>query len=384
MNTEQWLSRLIAIDTTSRESNLDLIYIVQDWFLQHGIIPRLIYDPEEPKANLLATLPAHDGSIQGGIVLSGHTDVVPVDGQEWDTNPFAAVKKGDAIYGRGACDMKGFIAVALALLPEFQQLKLAHPVHFAFSYDEEIGCRGAPYIIEDMIEQGLKPKACIVGEPTNMRPVVAHKGIQGFRCHIHGRAAHSSLTPQGCNAIEYAARMICHIRDTADQLRQQGPFDSHFDVPFTSISTNMIQGGTASNIIPDSCEFHFEFRHLPEVSPRIIKDKINEYAQQILLPNMQREFAGAKIDIDELASAPSFEAIDESEVVRLAREILDEKDIVKVAYATEAGQFQHADIPTIVCGPGSIEQAHRPNEFVLVEQLEKCEQFLRKIVGGLS
>lgn len=380
MDTLAWLSRLVAFDTTSRNSNLDLINTVQEWFAQHHIISRLIYDPDQPKANLFATLPARDGSTKGGIILSGHTDVVPVDGQEWDTNPFELVVKGDKAYGRGTCDMKGFIAVTLALLPEFLQMKLAHPVHFAFSYDEEIGCRGAPLMIEDLLEEGVQAQACIVGEPSDMRPVIAHKGIQGFRCRVHGRAAHSSLTPQGCNAIEHAARLICYIRDLADQMSKEGPFDKDFDVPYTSISTNMIHGGIAHNIIPESCEFAFEFRHLPQVKPSSIRDKIDEYAQKELLPNMQREYADAAIEIDAVAMAPSFESMTESDIVKLAREVSGVKDIVKVAYATEAGQFQNADIPTIVCGPGSIEQAHRPNEFVKLEQLKKCEGFLRKIV----
>lgn len=383
MDTLAWLSRLIAFDTTSRHSNLDLINAIQDWFAQHQIISRLIYDPEQPKANLFATLPARDGNKKGGIILSGHTDVVPVDGQKWDTNPFELVVKDDKAYGRGTCDMKGFIAVALALLPEFQQLQLAHPVHFAFSYDEEIGCRGAPLMIEDLLEEGVQAKACIVGEPSDMRPVIAHKGIQGFRCRVHGHAAHSSLTPHGCNAVEYAARLICYIRDLADQIGKEGPFDNYFDVPHTSISTNMIHGGIAHNIIPESCEFAFEFRHLPQVKPSMIREKIAEYAQKELLPNMQREYAEAAIEIDHVAMAPSFESIEDSDIIKLARKVSGVKDIVKVAYATEAGQFQNADIPTIVCGPGSIEQAHRPNEFVKLEQLEKCEEFLRKVVMGL-
>lgn len=379
MNTIEWLAKLVSFDTTSRNSNLALIHEMQAWFERHGIIPRLIYDPEQPKANLLATLPAQDGSTHGGIILSGHTDVVPVDGQAWHSNPFELLKKEDRVYGRGTCDMKGFIAVALALLPELQQKKLTHPVHFAFSYDEEVGCRGAPYIIEDLFELGIHANACVVGEPTNMRPVVAHKGIQGFHCRVHGRAAHSSLTPQGCNAIEYAARLICFIRDLADQMRVQGPFDQCFDVPYTSISTNMIQGGIANNIIPELCEFAFEFRHLPQVKPQLIRDKINAYAQQELLPKMQREFANATIEINNSAIAPSFEAITEAEIAKLACKITGEREVLKVAYATEAGQFQAAGIPTIVCGPGSIEQAHTANEFVTIEQLHKCEEFLRKI-----
>jgi acetylornithine deacetylase len=380
MNAQEWLSRLIAFDTTSRNSNLPLIDDVNNWFSHHHITTRLTYDPTQQKANLFATMPARDGNTQGGIILSGHTDVVPVDGQAWETNPFEAVQIEDKIMGRGTSDMKGFIAVVLALLPEFQKLSRREPIHFAFSYDEEVGCLGAPLLIADFQEIGIKPSACIVGEPTEMRPVVAHKGIQSFRCRIRGRAAHSSLTPQGCNAIEYAAKFINYLRDFADELRQ-GPVDAHFDVPFTSISTNMIHGGIANNIIPAECEFSFEFRHLPQVEPRHIINKITTYAEQELLPQMQREHAVTQIDIDAMGAVPSFESSPEAVIYKLARDITKETDIRKVAYATEAGLFQQVNIPTIICGPGSIEQAHRANEFVSLEQLEKCAVFLKRLVG---
>jgi acetylornithine deacetylase len=380
MNTLEWLSQLIAFDTTSRNSNMELIDHVQEWFKQHDLLMRLTRHPNEEKTNLFATLPAHNGSMDGGIVLSGHTDVVPVDGQQWNTNPFAAVQHDGKVYGRGACDMKGFLAVALALVPEFRKLKLSCPVHFALSYDEEIGCQGAPLMIADLEAAGIRPAACIVGEPTDMRPVVAHKGIQTFRCRVRGHAAHSSLTPQGCNAIEYAAQLICHIRSVADGFRQSGPFDNKFDVPFTTVSTNMINGGIAHNIIPAHCEFYFEFRHLPNVKPREVMDRINAYVRDELLPRMQRERTSAEIEIDHLAQAPAFESNEESSINQLIRSISGDKEIHKVAYATEAGLFQNAQIPTIVCGPGNIEQAHRANEFVTLEQLKKCEEFLLAIV----
>ncbi|RDI45172.1 acetylornithine deacetylase [Aquicella lusitana] len=384
MNTVEWLSRLVAFDTTSRYSNLDLIQTIQDWLARYHIETRFTYDLKEKKANLFATLPAQNGSVDGGIILSGHTDVVPVDGQHWDTNPFEAVLMNDRIYGRGTCDMKGFLAVALTLLPEFQQMKLSEPVHFAFTYDEEVGCRGVPLLLADLQQAGIRPKACIVGEPTEMKPVVAHKGIQGFRCRLNGRAAHSSLTPQGCNAIEHAARLICHIRDLADEMRRKGPFDSHFDVPFTSISTNMIHGGNAHNTIPALCEFIFEFRHLPHVKPQQIREQIEIYIQNELLPKMRNEYPDASVELDSLSVVPSFEVLEASAITLLARHISNEKTIHKVAYATEAGLFQQADIPTIVCGPGNIEQAHRQNEFVTLDQLGKCEVFLRKVVSEFA
>src|SRR6185312_14886645 len=359
MNTQEWLSQLIQFDTTSRNSNFALIEYVQSWFINHHIETRLTCDPTNTKANLFATLPAHNGNKEGGIILSGHTDVVPVDGQEWNTNPFEATQADGKIYGRGACDMKGFLAVVLALVPEFKTLTLSRPVHFAFSYDEEVGCVGAPLMIADLLKAGIKPDACIVGEPTDMHPVIAHKGIQVFRCNVHGQAAHSSLTTQGCNAIEYAARLICYIRSLADEFKHSGPFDQHFDVPFTSVTTNMIHGGTAHNIIPAHCEFIFEFRHLAHVKPQTIIDKIQSYVRNELQPRMQSEQSNTRIEVDNIAAVPSFEASDDAAINQLVRALTGETDIRKVAYATEAGLFQQSHIPTIVCGPGNIEQAHR-------------------------
>lgn len=382
MTSIEWLSHLIAFDTTSRHSNLKLIDFIEIWLKKQHITSHLTYDAKKEKANLFATLPAQNGSVNGGILLSGHTDVVPVDGQHWDTNPFEATIIDDKVYGRGACDMKGFLAVMLALIPQFQLSTRKFPIHFAFSYDEEVGCHGASVLISDLQQRGIKPSTCIVGEPTQMHPVVAHKGISVFRCRIQGIAAHSSLTPEGCNAIEYAAKLISYIRALADQFHQQGPFDLHFDVPFTSISTNLIQGGIASNIIPDTCEFTYEFRHLPQIKPSEIQNKIEKFVQEELLPTMQREHHTAHIKIEKVGAVPSFESSETAAITKLIRKITEEKKIFKVAYATEAGLFQAADIPTIVCGPGSIEQAHRANEFVTIDQLSQCEIFLQRVMDG--
>jgi len=378
--SEVWLAKLISFDTTSRNSNLALIHSIQEWLSSHGIVSQLTYDSSGQKANLFATMPAHNGTVQGGMVLSGHTDVVPVDGQKWDTDPFKAIEKAGRIYGRGASDMKGFIAVILALLPEFHKLRLEKPLHFAFSYDEEIGCNGAPHLIADMQKRGIKPDACIVGEPTEMRPVTAHKGISVFKVNARGLATHSSLTPQGCNAIDYAASLVCYIRELANKLRKDGPFDEFYDVPFTSISTNMAQGGNAINTVPASCEFLFEIRNLPATSPQKLLEQIKYYIQTDLLPKMQSEYLKASIDVDLIAQAPGLETSEQTDVIQLARLLTNEKAIHKVAYATEAGLFHNAGIATIVCGPGSIEQAHRANEFIAIEQLRLCEAFLRRLV----
>ena len=220
-----WVTRLVSIDTVSRNPNLGLIETVRDALRERGVEASLTHDDSGKWANLFATIPAHNGETNGGIVLSGHTAVVPVDGQQWDSDPFKPEIRGDKLYGRGTCDMKGFIGAALALVPQMQETKLAKPIHLALSFDEEIGCVGAPLMIADLLKRGIKPDGCIVGEPTSMRPIIAHKGVNAYQCCIRGHAAHSSLTPKGLNAIEYAARLICHIRDIADRFRAEGPFD---------------------------------------------------------------------------------------------------------------------------------------------------------------
>lgn len=373
MNSVEWLTKLISFDTTSHRSNLPLIEYVGNWLEHLGIAPILSYDKTGRKANLFATL-GH--SLDGGLLLSGHTDVVPVEGQAWDSDPFCAKVVGDRVYGRGACDMKGFIAVVLSLIPEFQRIDSS--LHLAFSYDEEVGCLGAPLLIADFQNRGIQPGSCIVGEPTEMVPVVAHKGINCFRCRVHGHAAHSSLTPKGCNAIEHAAKMICWLRDFADRFR--GLQDPLFDVPFTTLTSNMIKGGIAVNTIPSFSEFLFEFRNLPDMDPSEIQARIRTYVEEHLVPQMRAEFGDAFVEMELLSKVPAFQASEEAAITRAAREAAEEWGVRKVSYATEAGLFQQSGIPTIVCGPGSIREAHRPNEYVTLEQLAKCEKFLRKII----
>lgn len=379
MDKEAWLAKLVAFDTTSCNSNLPLIECVGNW-LDHLQIPiNLTYDPTKTKANLFATLPASDGSLNGGLILSGHTDVVPVSGQVWDSNPFCAMKKDSRIYGRGTCDMKGFLAVVLSLIPEFQTNLRKHPVHLAFSYDEEVGCLGVPLLIADFQRKGIQPIACIVGEPTEMVPVVAHKGINSFKCRIHGHAAHSSLTPKGCNAIEYGAKLICWLRNFAEQLKEKGFKDDLYDVPYTTLTSTMVSGGIAMNTIPSSLEFLFEFRNLPHDNPDQISRDIKDYVSDYLIPEMQRESVDASVEIELMNCIPAFQTSEDIELI----EIIGKRDrIKKVSYATEAGLFQKAGIPTIVCGPGSIVEAHKANEFVTVEQLDECEKFLRMVVSN--
>ena len=331
-----------------------------------------------------ATVPAHDGNVQGGIVLSGHTDTVPVDGQQWDHDPFTPRIHDGKLYGRGTCDMKGFIGTALSLVPRLTATPLSRPVHFALSYDEELGCLGAPVMLADLKARGVQPEGCIVGEPTSMRVIVAHKGINVWRCCVRGQAAHSSLTPRGLNAIEYAARLICFIRDLADEMRRDGPFDQAFDVPFSTAQVGTIQGGIAVNTIPALCQFEFEHRNLPGADPQRFFSRIQDYANNELLPRMRAEHGNAAIELEALAGAPSLDAAEQAAITQLVRALTADRDTRKVAYGTEAGQFQRAGIPSVICGPGDIQQAHRPNEFVALDQITRCAAFLDKVIDNLA
>jgi acetylornithine deacetylase len=379
-----WVTRLVSMDTVSRNPNLGLIETVRDELRALGVEATLTHDTRGKWANLFATIPAHDGETNGGVVLSGHTDVVPVDGQQWDSDPFKPEIRGDKLYGRGTCDMKGFIGAALALVPDMQRTKLAKPIHLALSFDEEVGCAGAPLLIADLMKRGVKPDGCIVGEPTSMRPIVAHKGINAYQCCVRGQAAHSSLTPQGLNAIEYAARLICYIRDMADQFREQGPFDELYDVPFTTAQTSTISGGNALNTVPAECRFQFEFRNLPTLDPEPIFARIDQYARETLLPKMLREHPSAAIEITKIAAAPGLDSSEQAAITQLVRALTADQDKRKVAYGTEAGLFSLAGIPSIVCGPGDIQQAHKANEFVALDQLVACERFLHKFIHSMS
>ena len=274
---------LVGFDTTSRESNLALIDWVRQYLTGHGIEVMLTFDDDRRKANLFATLPAADGNATtGGIVLSGHTDVVPVDGQPWDSDPFVATVKGDRLYGRGVADMKSFSAIGLAFVPQFLRRRLARPLHFALSYDEEVGCVGVRRLLQDITARGIKPAGCIVGEPTGMRLVVAHKGKRSYRCRVRGHEAHSSLTPRGVNAVQVACEIVTFLTQMGRRFRERGGFDAAYDVPYTTVHTGVIRGGTALNIVPRDCSFDFEFRHLPFDDPEALLAEARRFAATLL------------------------------------------------------------------------------------------------------
>ncbi len=380
MNTVQWLNKLISFNTVSSNSNRPLIEAVDAWFKSHDINSCIIPGPTEEKANLFATIPASNGQVDGGILLSGHTDVVPVVGQIWNSDPFVATEHEGKIYGRGACDMKGFLAVLLALVPEFKKLKLAKPIHYSFTCDEEIGCLGVDYLVDYLQKTGIHPEGCIVGEPSSMRPIVGEKARILYYCQIQGKAVHSSLASGGCNAIEYASRLICYINKIARYVKENGPFDKDFDLPFTTITTNLIEGGTAANIIPGRCEFTLELRYINEFLLENFNNQIKNYIDEKLLPEMRKTYPDATISFEVISDAPGFNAIEDSSITRIVRAVTGIKNRFKVSYATESGIFQNARIPTLICGPGNIEQAHTPNEFISIEQLYLCEKVLHNVI----
>jgi len=370
---------LIGFDTTSRDSNLALIDWVRDYLAGHGIDSQLTFDDDRRKANLFATLPAQDGNAtRGGIVLSGHTDVVPVDGQPWDTPPFEATQIGDRLYGRGTSDMKSFSAIGLAHVPVFLRRGLKRPLHFSLSYDEEVGCIGVRRLIADVSARGIKPAGCIVGEPTGMRLVVAHKGKKSYRCRVRGHEAHSSLTPRGVNAVQVGCEIVTFLTRMAHRFRDRGGFDAAYDVPYTTVHTGVIHGGTALNIVPRDCSFDFEFRYLPFDDPDVLFAEVKRFAAT-LLPDMHAVNPATHIEFDQLSAMPGFDTHGGSEIAEIGRTCSGTHDFGKVSFGTEASLFHNADISTIICGPGHIEQAHQPNEWVSLEQLAQCEAFMGRL-----
>ncbi len=370
---------LVAFDTTSRDSNLALIDWVIAYLASHGVASTLTFDDDRRKANLFATLPAQDGNAtQGGIVLSGHTDVVPVDGQAWDTKPFEATRVGDCIHGRGVTDMKSFSATGLALVPEFLRRGLKRPIHFALSYDEEVGCVGVRRLIADLDRQRVAPLGCIVGEPTGMELVVAHKGKKSWRCRVRGFEAHSSLTPLGVNAVQIACEIVTYLTGMARAFRDNGAFDPAYDVPYTTVHTGVIRGGTALNIVPRDCSFDFEIRHLPFDDPDELFAEVEAYAQRFV-PAMRKVAADTGIEFEALSSMPGFDTHGESTIAEWGRICSGSDGHGKVSFGTEASLFHAAGVPAIICGPGHIAQAHQPNEWVSVDQLARCEAFMRRL-----
>lgn len=381
LTSQEMLAKLVSFDTTSCYSNLPLMDFVRSYFDQYGIATTLLTDQTGEKANLFATVGPVD---RAGVVLSGHTDVVPVTGQAWETDPFDLQEDEGLLYGRGACDMKGFLAVALAKLPDMVAANLKSPIHFALSYDEEVGCLGAHALAAHVAQLPVSQKLCVIGEPTNMRPITGHKGIRNYQCHILGKECHSSLAPYGVNAVEVAAELIAYIKTVARRMQTEGPFNRNFDPPFTTVHVGTVAGGTSQNIVPNTCDFTFELRTVPEADPEALINEIRQYAFKHLEPHMQAIDPTTGIKFVATANVPSFDIRDDDPAVERVLGMSGANATAKVSFGTEAGIFANTGIPTVVCGPGDIEQAHKPNEFVAVEQLKKCEVFMDRLIDQQS
>ncbi|WP_426808463.1 acetylornithine deacetylase [Pseudomonas sp. WOUb67] len=375
------LARLVGFATVSRDSNLELIGFIRDYLAELGVESELFHNPERTKANLFATIGPQD---VGGVVLSGHTDVVPVDGQAWTVEPFALSERDGHLYGRGTADMKGFIASVLAAVPAFLAQPLHMPVHLAFSYDEEVGCLGVRSMLAALEQRPHKPRLCLIGEPTELKPVLGHKGKLAMRCHVHGAACHSAYAPYGVNAIEYAAKLIGKLGDIGDALALPTHHDARFDPPFSTVQTGVIKGGRALNIVPAECEFDFEVRALPGFEAQAVADQLQTYAQAELLPRMRKVNAASDIRLEPLSAYPGLATSADSEAARLVALLSGTDEFGTVAFGTEGGLFDQAGIPTVVCGPGSMDQGHKPDEFVSVEQLRGCDAMLLRLVDYLK
>jgi acetylornithine deacetylase len=376
----EMIRRLVALDTTSRGSNLRLIELTRDLLADLGVDSRLVFDQAGAKANLYATLGPQD---RPGLALSGHSDVVPVDGQDWSGDPWLLQERGGKLYGRGTADMKSFIAIVLAALPQVVARGLKEPLHVVVTYDEEVGCLGVRRLIEAFREMPVRPRACIIGEPTEMKVVCGHKGKKSVRCRVHGLECHSSLAPRGVNAIEHAAEVIACLRRIGRRIASDGPFDPAFDVPFTTVHTGVIGGGTALNIVPKHCSFDFEIRHVPRDDPEAIVAEARRFAEETLQPEMRAVDPSAGFGWEEIASIPGLDTPEDADIVSLAKALSGGNAVGKVAFGSEAGLYQRSGIETVICGPGSIAQAHKPDEFIALEQMALCERFLHRLMDRI-
>ena len=372
----EMLARLIAFDTVSARPNRALIDWVAEYLRAHGVAPLVLPDADGGKANLYATIGPDRA---GGVVLSGHTDVVPVADQAWDSDPFALTERGGRLYGRGAADMKGFVALALALVPAFAARPLATPIHLALSYDEEVGCKGAPYLVRHIVDHQPLPRLVVVGEPTSMRPVNAHKAIHAFRTEVTGKDAHSSAPALGASAIVHAARIVGFIQSLADEARERPVAGGGFDPPHATFNVGTIEGGTALNIIPRRCVFSWDYRPLPDDDTAAVIARYDRFIADDVLPPLRAEFADGSVDTEVLAEVRPLRPDPDGPAETLARRLTGANAAGTVAFVTEAGIFQAAGISAVVCGPGDFAQAHQPNEFITREQMAAGEAILRRL-----
>lgn len=376
----EFAQALVRMNTVSQNSNLELIHFIRDHLAKLGVKSRLTFNEDRTKANLFATL--GEGK-PAGVILSGHTDTVPWNGQDWSMDPLSALVQDGKLYGRGSADMKAFIGIAVSQAELFLNSPTPFAVHLAFSYEEEIGCFGVRELIADLRDTNIRPLACIVGEPTNMVPAIAHKGVYRYKCCVRGKEAHSSLTPHSVNAIEMAARVVGRVRDMGEDFEKNEPRFEGFDVPFSTTSVGQFHGGIADNVVPRDAEFRYEFRDLPTANAAQMQSDVVAYAKS-LEPAMKKVAPAAGFEFETICEIPSFLGSKDDAVTRLAQELSGEKGTTLVAFGTEAGLFKNAGISTVVCGPGSIQQAHQPDEYVSLEQLGRCEAFMQGLARTKS
>src|SRR4249920_2061143 len=376
---QELLAKLVAFDTTSAKSNLELISFVKTYLDGYGVASTLTPSADGAKASLFASI----GPSGGGIGLSGHSDCVPVEGQTWSSDPFKLERRDGKLYGRGSCDMKGFLASVLASVPLFTSRWLKEPIHIIVSYDEEVGCTGVRPLIARLGSDLPRPRVVIVGEFTNMVVIEAHKRIDAYHTIVIGREAHSTLPQHSVNAISFAAELIKEIDRIGAALASHETND-RFDPPFSTLQVGTIKGGTATNVVPNTCEFHWQVRSLPDAEPHFAEERLKAYTEQTLLPRMQGVAPTASIETQHMGSVPAFLPKPGSEAVTLALALTGASATSTVPYGTEAGLFEEAGCPTVICGPGDIEQAHTADEFVATAQLYACMAFLTKLAEKLS
>jgi acetylornithine deacetylase len=374
-NSVKILTDLIGFKTISGEDNSELINYCDKILKQLGATSFRTYDDEKKRVNLFATLKSKNSNNKKPIILSGHTDVVPVS-KGWSTNPFEATVKGDKLYGRGSCDMKGFIACALAYAPIYSKSNLDRDIHFSFTFDEETACQGAPILIEELKKRNIKDGICIIGEPTNMKIIDAHKGCYEYTTYFKGLAGHSSAPHKGVNAVEYASKYVNKLIELREKLKERTPKDSIFNPPHSTLSIGGIFGGIAHNVIADKCHVNWETRPVVKEDAIFLNQELDKYANEVLLPEMKKIFPNSSIEKDIIGEIVGFDREEKSEACELISNLTGDNSRQVVSFGTEAGLFQEIGISTVVCGPGSIEQAHKIDEFIVLDELKKCINLL--------
>ena len=379
-SSQEMLAKLVSFPTVSRDSNLELIDFIRDYLGEYGVESRLVPNEDGRKANLYATV---GPATEGGVVLSGHTDVVPVDGQDWTSDPFTVQERGGLLYGRGTADMKAFSAIGLAHVPQMVKAGMKKPIHFALSYDEEVGCLGAPSMIREIAANVPRPRAVFVGEPTMMKVVTGHKGIIGFTTHVTGHSVHSCQIDRGVSAVHVAARLITYLDDMLEENMRRADPENPFDPPFTTLHCGTVEGGTAHNIVAKECYFRTDIRAVAGEDPRDYYDRYQAYIENEIVPKMRKVAPEAGVRLNPISYVPGLKPEPQGEAERIARGLTGDNGTNVVSYGTEAGQFQDVGFSVVVCGPGSIDQAHQPDEFISVDQMRAGDAFLDGLIEDL-